>query len=368
MRLARLLTFSHFLSTVHGSTSSPRTVFPPCVHPERRRRALRIRTSFNPYSARVLIVATLLMYHGIADSQELRRIFYGTSTSVAHLPVWVGKDTGLFAKNGLNIEPVQIRGGAISTMAIMSGQTVLSGVGAGSVIAARVEGGDIVLLACPTDLEPVSLIARPEIKSPSDLKGKAAGITRLNSSIHFYLRSAARMVGVDSDKEMTLLQLGGSPEIVTALESGRIAAAALTIRDVLPFIQRNWPVLVDLSTTDLVYPSSCVTSSRAFIRAEPKTTHEFLRAYVRGIHLIKKDLRFAEKSFAKWMREKDSTIAKKTVEAYARLFKPAPIVPDKGIDNVIQDLVKARPDFKQYIGWPEPFRENGPLEKVLKEK
>jgi hypothetical protein len=93
-----------------------------------------------------------------------------------------------------------------------------------------------------------------------------------------------------------------------------------------------------------------------------------LRAYVAGIHLIKKDLRFAEQSFTKWMREKDSAITKKTVESYARLFKPAPIVPDKGIENVVQDLVKARPDFKQYIGWPEPFRENGPLEKVLKEK
>jgi len=109
----------------------------------------------------ILIVGTLLLGHITAQAQELRRIFYGTSTSVAHLPVWVGKDTGLFAKNGLNIEPVQIRGGAVSTMAIMSGQTVLSGVGAGSVIAARVEGGDIVLLACPTDLEPVYLIARP---------------------------------------------------------------------------------------------------------------------------------------------------------------------------------------------------------------
>jgi len=118
----------------------------------------------------------------------------------------------------------------------------------------------------------------------------------------------------------------------------------------------------------LVYPSSCVTSSRAFVKAEPKTTHEFLRAYVAGIHLIKKDLRFAEKSFAKWMREKDAAITKKTVESYARLFKPAPIVPDRGIDNVLQDLVKARPDFKQYLGWPELFRENGPLEKVLKEK
>ena len=146
------------------------------------------------------------------------------------------------------------------------------------------------------------------------------------------------------------------------------AAAALTIRDVLPFMQRGWPVLVDLSTTDLVYPSSCVTSSRTFIKAEPKTTHEFLRAYVAGIHLIKKDLRFAEKSFTKWMREKDAAITKKTVEAYARLFKAAPYVPDKGIENVIQDLIKARPDFKEYLGWPEPFRENGPLEKVLRDK
>ncbi|HZH84661.1 MAG TPA: hypothetical protein VFD87_16055, partial [Phototrophicaceae bacterium] len=80
------------------------------------------------------------------------------------------------------------------------------------------------------------------------------------------------------------------------------------------------------------------------------------------------NLAFAEKSFSKWMREKDAGITKKTVESYAHLFKTAPLVPDKGIENVIQDLVKARPDFKEYIGWPEPFRENGPLQKVLKEK
>jgi hypothetical protein len=68
------------------------------------------------------------------------------------------------------------------------------------------------------------------------------------------------------------------------------------------------------------------------------------------------------------MREKDSAITKKTVRAYARLFKPAPVVPDKGIENVVKDLIRARPEFKEYIGWPEPFRENGPLERALREK
>src|SRR3989304_4223191 len=96
-----------------------------------------------------IIVAALFLTPLPAHGQELRRILYSPSTSISHLPVWVGKDTGLFAKNGLNIEPVQIRGGALSTMAIMSGQAVLSGVGAGSGIAARVEGGGMGLLACP---------------------------------------------------------------------------------------------------------------------------------------------------------------------------------------------------------------------------
>jgi len=316
----------------------------------------------------LILVTALCLAHVQGYAAELKRILYGTTASPAHLPVWVAKDAGYFEKNGLNVEPVQIRGGSLITLAILTGDLPFSGAGAESVVAARASGGDIILLACPVDADPVYLITRPEIKSAQELKGLASAVTRYGSTTHFYLRAALKHVGLNPDKDMTILQLGAGPEMVIALDRGAIAAAALTTRYAIPFLQRGWPVLVDLSSTDLVYPSSCVTSSRAFIRAEPKTTHEFLRAYVAGIHRIKKDSRFAEKSFAKWMREKDTTIVKKTVEAYARLFKTAPYVPDKGIENVIQDLIKARPDFKEYLGWPEPFRENGPLERVLKEK
>jgi NitT/TauT family transport system substrate-binding protein len=313
----------------------------------------------------LLVSLVLLLVPRPVPAQELKRILYGTSTSISHLPVWVSKDAGYFAKNGLNVEPVQIRGGALITMAIMSGQLQFSGVGAGSVVAGRIEGGDLVLLACPADLEPVYLIARPEIKSASELKGKVSAVTRLGSSIHFYLRSGLRMVGVDSDKDLTLLQLGGSPEIVAALESGRISAAALTIRDALPFFQRNWPVLVDLTKTDLIYPSSCVTSSRAFVKSEARVVERFLNAYVAGIQLIKKDQSFAERSLIKWTKDRESPALSKAVAAFARIFKPAPYVPDKGIESIVKDLANQRPIPKEFIGHPELFRDNGPLEKAL---
>ena len=312
----------------------------------------------------LLIVALLVPVS--THAQELRRIPYGTTASPSHLPVWVAKDAGLFEKAGLNLEPVHIRGGSLIALAIITGNLPFSGAGAESVVAARASGGDIILLACPVDADPVYLITRPEIKSAQELKGQSTAVTRYGSTTHFHLRAALKYVGLNPDKDMTILQMGAGPEIALALERGVISAAALTTRYAMPFLQKGWPVLIDLSNTDMVYPSSCVTSSRAFIRAEPKVTEDFLRAYVAGIQLIKKDHRFAEKSFSKWMREKDAAITRRTVEAYAKLFKSNPTVPDKGIQNVILDLVKARPDFKEYIGWPEPFRETGPLERAMK--
>jgi NitT/TauT family transport system substrate-binding protein len=303
-----------------------------------------------------------------AATQELRRILYGTTASPSNLPIWVARDAGYFESYGLNVEPVQIRGGSLITLAIITGNLQFSGVGAESVVAARAAGGDVVLLACPVDSDPVYLITRPEIKSAAELKGLASAVTRYGSTTHFYLRAALKHVGLNPDKDMTILQMGAGPEMVAALDAGRIAAAALTTRYAVPFLQRGWPVLVELSATELVYPSSCVTSSRAYIRAEPKTTEDFLRAYVAAIQLIKRDHKVAEKSFSKWMREKDPAIIKKTVEAYARLLKRRPSVPDKGIENVIRDLMLARPEFKEYLGWPEPFRENRPLERALREK
>ena len=302
---------------------------------------------------------------GAAFAQELRHIYYGTSASVAHLPVWVAKDAGLFAKRGLNVEPVQIRGGALITLGIMSGQLQFSGAGAESVVAARIEGADIVLLACPSNLEPIFLITRPEIKSAAELKGKSSAVTRIGSSTHFYLRAALRVVGLDVDKDMTILQLGAGPEMATALEGGRISVAALNTRYAIPFLRRNWPVLVDLTKTDLVYPSACVTTSRSYIKAEPRVVEDFLSGYVAAIQLIKKDPVFAGRSLVKWTREKDDYVVTKSIETNARIVKSQPYVPDKGIENILKDLATRRNVPKEFYGRPELFRDNGPLDRAL---
>lgn len=303
---------------------------------------------------------------GPAYSQQPVRIRYGVTASVAHLPVLVANEAGSFQRYGFDVEVIHIRGGALITMTIMSGSVQFSGAGAESVVAARIEGGDVVLLACPVDTDAVYLIARPEIKSAADLKGKASAVTRLGSTTHFYLRTALRHLGLDPEKDMTILQLGAGGEIVAAMQSGRVTAAALTFHNAFPLMQMGWPVLADLSKAEFLYPSSCVASSRAFVRNNPGLVERFLKAYVEAIRVIKKDSGFAERVLKKWQRETDSLVIKKTVEVYGPLFKPVPYVPDKGLDLVLKELSRRRPVPKEFMDNPNQFRDHGPLEKLVR--
>jgi len=313
---------------------------------------------------RSVSIALFLSGAAPAQAQEPARIRYGVTASIAHLPVVVGRDAGLFKKYGFDVEVIHIRGGALITTMIMSGSVQFSGAGAESVVAARIEGGDVVMLACPVDQDAVYLIARPEIKSAADLKGKTAAVTRLGSTTHFYLRSALNRIGVD-EKDLTFLQLGAGGEIAAAMMGGRVFAAALTFHNAYPFMQMGWPILADLSKSDFIYPSSCVASSRALVKTNGPMVERFLKGYIEAIRVIKKDTAFTERALKQWQRETDPVVVKKTMEVYAPLFKPTPNVPDKGIEVVLRELARRRPVPKEFLNYDQ-YRDPAPLERLIR--
>jgi NitT/TauT family transport system substrate-binding protein len=301
----------------------------------------------------------------LALAQDTHRLRYGTTNSIMNLPVWVAQDARLFSKHGLtNVEVIFIQSGTLITMGVVSGELNFSGAGAASVVAARLKGGDVTLLACPVDADAVYLLARPGVKNAAELRGKTAAVTRLGSTTHFYLRSALRYAGLDP-KDVKVLQLG--LDFSGALEAGQIDAAALPFNLALPYLQKGWPVLLDLTKTDFVYPASCVVSSRAFIKETPRVVDRFLRAYVEAINLIKKDRSFTEKVFNKWLRQPDPEIAKRTVQVYAELFKRVPMVTDGGIKAVLEELAESSPVPKEMMNRPNYFRDPAPLERLVKE-
>jgi ABC-type nitrate/sulfonate/bicarbonate transport system substrate-binding protein len=65
---------------------------------------------------------------------------YSAMTS-AHLPAWLAKETGIFAKNGLDVQLVYVRAGTTVVMALLSNQSQISQVGGSSIVGASLRGG-----------------------------------------------------------------------------------------------------------------------------------------------------------------------------------------------------------------------------------
>jgi ABC-type nitrate/sulfonate/bicarbonate transport system substrate-binding protein len=62
-----------------------------------------------------------------------------------------------------------------------------------------------------------SIMSRPDIKQPAQLKGKKVGVTRLGGSTDWALDAAAKQWGIDRVRDLVVIQTGGMPEGFTAL-------------------------------------------------------------------------------------------------------------------------------------------------------
>src|SRR5215467_9062506 len=122
-----------------------------------------------------------LLAHGFAFPQDKKAnhltISY-PSISGAQAVLWVAKENGIFAKNGLDVDLVYIGGGPRSMAALLSGQLQVIGTGGNSLVAANLNGAkDAVLIATTYNTLVFSLMTRASLKEPKELKGKSLGVT-----------------------------------------------------------------------------------------------------------------------------------------------------------------------------------------------
>src|SRR4030095_1405320 len=134
-------------------------------------------------------------------------------------------------------------------------------------------------------------------------------------------------------------------------------------RYALPFLQRGWPVLIDLSKTDLKYPPSCGGSSRSFVRKNPNTVDRFLKAYTEAISVIKADPALAKRIYAKENRESDPAIIDKVVKLYAEILKAVPTVRASVLETVIRELAARKPLPSEAFRQPDFYKDDAPLQK-----
>ena len=172
---------------------------------------------------RVVTLCLIVLFGPALDALAQDKIRVGLgSISLQSGLVHIGKDRGLFAKYGLVPEPIYIPGGSTNVQVLISGNLDLSQLSGAPGVAANLEGADIVYFAGLLDKLNYQLIARSDIKSIEQLKGKKFAVSRYGSSADFGMRAMLKRVGVDPVKEATILQIGDEPARIAAITSGNV--------------------------------------------------------------------------------------------------------------------------------------------------
>jgi NitT/TauT family transport system substrate-binding protein len=147
------------------------------------------------------------------SADKLRVATGGYSPSI---PPYFSYAAPFLLKQDIDVEDVRMSSGSLSGQALSSGDVKLLLTTGAIALQANMAGGEMVIVAGMTHRLPYQIIARPEIKSAADLKGKTVAISRFGSSSEWIIRMALAKLGLDPDKDFALIQAGGQGERLAA--------------------------------------------------------------------------------------------------------------------------------------------------------
>jgi NitT/TauT family transport system substrate-binding protein len=214
-------------------------------------------------------------------AQDLAKLTVAySSRSIAPIDYFIGEQHGLFKAEGLAVRLVQIRA-SVAVIAMLAAEVEVLG-SISTAIGAAQRGAPIKVLAVTLHRPLFWLVARPEFKKISDLKGKVLGVVSIAGAQHNALRYMLRKGGVNPDSDVTTILAGDVPSQLQALASNSIQAAALSPPIVI--VARDRFKMNVLASVVQEYPTiqNGVATTEKTLKEQPKLIRALLKARARA--------------------------------------------------------------------------------------
>ena len=202
------------------------------------------------------------------------------------LPVSMAKEFGLFTAEGLEVQPVYVRGGPVVMAALLGGDADFAVIAGVTAVTSIQRGADIVIVGGHTAYIDQVLIGAKGVTRLSELKGKVVGVTGSGGVTEFATVEALARKGLLRDKDYTILYSGNSPARVNALENGLVQAAAFSAIEKVVMEQKGYPLLLETGKAIPEFPFMVIVTSRHKIKPNPLEVIAFLRAVRNSMNLI----------------------------------------------------------------------------------
>jgi NitT/TauT family transport system substrate-binding protein len=310
----------------------------------------------------LIIIVLLLPQMGSAQTREKVRVALG-SISVNTSVIPVGHQYGLYAKYGVDLEPIYMGGGMNSLAAVTSNSVQFLSAGSTATISARLGGMDITMLTVQSSKLEYSIMASPDIKTPQDLKGKIVTGTRPGASADSALRLILRKWGLEPGKDVIFISVGESQQgRMNALQRGSVAATALTPPFTGMAKQLGFRELIDLRKTDIEYAGSSIAGMAGYIKSHSLLVENFLKGYIESLYLFRTQKEKTIAGIMKFLKMNDRARAEEGYDYYVELMPLMPYASVAGVKAVLQFLAAGQP--KAATANPEEFYDHSFLKRI----
>jgi ABC-type nitrate/sulfonate/bicarbonate transport system substrate-binding protein len=286
----------------------------------------------------VAVVVAIFFWTGSVSAAPVQVAYSAISGAMA--PLWVAQEGDSFRREGLETQLLYIGGGSLLIQSMLSGDVHFAFGPSVPVVNASLRGADLVLIANTGNAMVFSIMSRPEIKNPADLKGKKIGVTRLGGSTDLALDLALERWGLQRGRDVTILQTGGMPESQAGVSSGALDAAVLSSPSNFRAKKLGLNELVDVGQLGIVFPNTPLSARKAYIRSNRDTVTRFLRGFSQGLQRLRADREFSLKVLSKYTKVTDPEILAELYQVYGVRYTgdPVPYVRLEGVDRILKQI------------------------------
>jgi len=221
---------------------------------------------------------------------EMTRLNIGLPVSaISFLPTWAADQKGFFKEEGITeVKILAFRGDADVVQALAGGTADINVASLNGLVTTIHSGQKFKAVWAGYNMPYFEWYAQPKFKSISETKGGRYAVTKYGALTDFLTRYALRNAGLDPEKDVKILQLGGSPQSLAAMEAGQIEATILSPPSTQMAAEKGFVKL--MSQKEQIapdWPTHVVYAKEEFISKNPNTIKAFLRATGKAIEWIK---------------------------------------------------------------------------------
>jgi NitT/TauT family transport system substrate-binding protein len=293
------------------------------------------------------------------------RVAYPAPTA-SFLPLWAAQDGGFFKKHSIAVEIVQVGSSTRGMAALIAGQIdILAGGGTGGIVAQLQGYNDLAIFGTNVHTWVFSIYSAPAISDVAQLRGKKMGVTRFGGTLDFAARHFLKQHGLEPGKDVLLIQVGGSPDILTALANGLVDSGVMSVPYLFVARRMGLRELADLSQSGIRYAQAALVAKRSFLKNNQEAVGRFIKAAIEATHFLKTRPAEGMRVLGKYTRTDDAEILKQAYEYHVhRLLSRVPDIRPDDIRLLLDEAAQSNPKAKGAN--PRDFINEEPVREIVR--